>query len=69
MRESNVEKIHSDDESLTLSLTKEEFFTLAGSINEALELVDDWEFSTRVGVERDFAVALRAAMSEIAHGL
>lgn len=33
----------------------------------ALELVDDWEFCARVGVERDFAVALRPAMGDIAH--
>ncbi|MET9634347.1 hypothetical protein ABZX92_43525 [Lentzea sp. NPDC006480] len=64
-----MEMVHSDDEGLTLSLTKEEFFTLIGSINEALELVDDWEFETRVGVARDFAVALRSTMSDLAHGL
>jgi hypothetical protein len=61
--------IRSDDESLTLSLTKQEFLTLAGSVNEALELVDDWEFSTRVGVERDFAVALLSRMGDIVHAL
>ncbi|MCP2199047.1 hypothetical protein LX90_002730 [Lentzea flava] len=61
--------IRSDGEELTLSLTKAEFLTLMGSVNEALELVDDWEFQTRVGYERDFAIALRSTMSDLAHGL
>ncbi len=61
--------VGSEDEGITLSLTKEEFYTLANCVNETLEAVEGWEFSTRVGVERDFAVALGSAMSDIADGL
>lgn len=64
-----MDVLRSEDEGITLSLTKEEFRTLANYVNETLEAVEGWEFSTRVGVERDFAVALRSAMSDIAHGL
>jgi hypothetical protein len=64
-----VDVLRSEDEGITLSLTKEEFYTLANCVNETLEAVQDWEFSTRVGVDRSFAVELRSALGKVARGL
>lgn len=50
-----MDVLRSEDEGITLSLSKEEFLVLASCVNETLEAVEDWEFSTRVGVERSFA--------------
>ncbi|MFJ8962830.1 hypothetical protein ACIRG5_25910 [Lentzea sp. NPDC102401] len=64
-----MDMLRSEDEGITLSLTKEEFYTLANCVNETLEAVQDWEFSTRVGVDRSFAVELRSALGNIARSL
>lgn len=64
-----MDVLRSEDEGITLSLSKEEFLVLASCVNETLEAVEDWEFSTRVGVERSFAVELRSAMSSVAREL
>ena len=36
----------------TVELDAQEFVAFANCLNETLEAVEDWEFSTRVGVER-----------------
>jgi hypothetical protein len=38
---------------------------LAGSVNEAIEAVEDWEFSTRLGVDKANARALRTELGDL----
>lgn len=52
-------------EQVVLSLTRGELILLAGSVNEAIEAVDDWEFSTRLGATKDEARALRSEMRRV----
>ena len=61
--------LRSEDEGITLSLTRGEFHALANCVNETLEAVQDREFSTRVGVDRTFVVELRSALGNIARSL
>jgi hypothetical protein len=66
--EAHVE-LHEDRERVVLSLTRAELLLLAGSVNEAIEAVEDWEFSTRLGADKGEARALggelRRAISEL----
>jgi hypothetical protein len=52
-------------DNLIVSVTRDELRLLASSIGEALEAVEDWEFSTRLGVEPDAARALRAEINDV----
>jgi hypothetical protein len=54
----------SDDE-LVLAVARADLAVLAGVVNEALELVESWEFETRLGVTPDQAKALRARLGEL----
>lgn len=54
-----------DRERVVLSLTREELLLLAGSVNEAIEAVEDWEFSTRLGAQKDDARALRSHLRKV----
>ena len=45
---------------IVLALTREEFRLMAGCVNEAIEAVEEWEFSTRLGAEKDDARRMRA---------
>lgn len=38
-------------EHITVSLRREELAVLASAIRESLELIDEWEYDTRVGVD------------------
>lgn len=62
--EAHVELIE-DRERVLLSLTRDELLLLAGSVNEAIEAVEDWEFSTRLGAEKDEARALRGELRRV----
>lgn len=50
---------------IVLHLTRAELLLLAGSVNEALEAVDDWEFSTRLGADKANARALRTELADL----
>jgi hypothetical protein len=50
---------------IVLHLTRAELLLLAGSVNEAIEAVEDWEFSTRLGAEKDDARALRTQLGDL----
>lgn len=54
-----------DREQVVLSLSRDELLLLAGSINEAIEAVEDWEFPTRLGAEKDQARALRGELRRV----
>lgn len=48
-----------------LRMTKDELVLIANMANEALEAVDDWEFQTRLGSEKDDARSLKGQLREI----
>jgi hypothetical protein len=50
---------------IVLHLTRAELLLLAGSVNEAIEAVEDWEFSTRIGAEKDDARALQTQLGDL----
>ena len=50
---------------VVLRLTRAELLLLAGSVNEAIEAVDDWEFSTRLGADKADARALRTGLGDL----
>jgi len=54
-----------DGERVVLSLSRGDLLLLAGSVNEAIEAVEDWEFPTRLGVEKDEARALRSELHRV----
>lgn len=54
-----------DQERIVLSLSRGEMLLLAGSVNEAIEAVEDWEFSTRLGAAKEDARALRAELGRV----
>jgi hypothetical protein len=50
---------------IVLHVTRAELLLLAGSVNEAIEAVEDWEFSTRLGAEKDDARALQTQLGDL----
>ena len=42
----------------TLELDAQELVAFSNCLNETLEVIEDWEFSTRVGVERRVVEAM-----------
>jgi hypothetical protein len=56
---------HDRSAPIILHLTREELLLLAGSVNEAIEAVEDSEFQTRVGFEKARAVALRSELGDL----
>lgn len=50
---------------IVLHLTRAELLLLAGSVNEAIEAVEDWEFSTRLGTDKANARALRTELGDL----
>lgn len=59
-----MELVGSNDR-IVLSLTHLELILLAGCVNEAIEAVEDWEFSTRLGVDKDAAYTLREELRQV----
>ena len=49
---------HDRSDEIVLSVTRAELLLLAGSVNEAIEAVDDWEFPIRLGASVAEATAL-----------
>lgn len=56
--------VDSDDD-LVVAVTHNELRLLASSIGEALEAVEEWEFSTRLGFDVSAARTLRSEINEI----
>jgi hypothetical protein len=50
---------------VVLTVSREQLLLLAGCVNEAIEAVDDWEFSTRLGTEKGDARRLRAELGSL----
>lgn len=56
-------EVADNQETVHLSLTRQQFALLCGAMNEAIEAVDDWEFSTRLGFEKEFAREMRGELA------
>jgi hypothetical protein len=56
---------HDRSERIVLNLTRAELLLLAGSVNEAIEAVEDWEFSTRLGADKADARALSDELGDL----
>ena len=48
---------------IELSLSRRQLVILAGALNEAIELIDDWEFETQLGTDKDTARNMRSELS------
>jgi hypothetical protein len=56
--EARVE-LKGNSEQIVLAMSRPELLLLAGSVNEAIEAVADWEFSIRLGTDKATALKLR----------
>jgi len=56
---------HDRSDEIVLYVTRAELLLLAGSVNEAIAAVDDWEFSTRLGATLEEARALRQELGNL----
>lgn len=56
---------HDRSAQVVLHLTRAELLLLAGSVNEAIDAVEDWEFPIRVGAEKAAARALRSELGDL----
>jgi hypothetical protein len=56
-----------DDRSdqIVVHLTYAELLLLAGSVNEVIEVVEDWEFSARLGADKANARVLRSELGDL----
>lgn len=59
-----MELRRTDQQRVNLELTDAELSTLRNGLNEALEALEDWEFGTRMGVEREEARRVRDELRE-----
>jgi hypothetical protein len=57
-----------DDDPLVISMTRRELLLLTSCVGEAIEAVEDWEFQTRLGQDKDAARSLRAALVRVTEG-
>ena len=60
-----MDLIQARRDGVVVLLKEREMVILANAINEILEGVERWEFSTRVGVEREEAEELRRKIGDI----
>jgi len=56
---------HDRSDRIVLHLSRAELLLLAGSVNEAIEAVDDWEFSTRLGADKADARRLLTELGDL----
>jgi hypothetical protein len=50
---------------IVLRVTRAELLLLAGSVNEAMEALEDWEFPIRIGAGVEDARVLRSELSAL----
>lgn len=62
-------KVSEAGDHVVLALSRDELLLLAGSVNEALEAVEDWEFETRLGAGKDAARQVRNDLQAVIAGL
>ena len=56
---------HDRSDQIVLHLSRAELLLLAGSVNEAIEAVEDWEFATRLGADKADARALSVELGDL----
>lgn len=56
-----------DGDDVILTISRDQLALLANCMNEAMEAVEDWEFSTRLGVDKSVARALARDLGEALH--
>jgi len=56
---------HDGSDQVVLHLTRGELLLLAGCVNEAIEAVEGWEFSARLGADKARAGVLRSELAEV----
>ncbi|MGD0706200.1 MAG: hypothetical protein ABSA02_40760 [Trebonia sp.] len=56
---------HDQSDEVVLYLARAELLLLAGSVNEAISAIDDWEFSTRLGASVAEARTLRKELGDL----
>jgi hypothetical protein len=62
-----MRQIDSDDGALQIEVTRDELLMINDALNEVCHGIqlEDWEFSTRLGVERSEAQQLLSEVSEV----
>jgi hypothetical protein len=60
-----MEELESTAKDVTVRLKCDDIDLLLSALNEALETVEDWEFSTRTGFERSEFRALQDALQAV----
>jgi hypothetical protein len=50
---------------IVVHLTHAELLLLAGSVNEVIEVIEDWEFSARLGADKANARVLRSELGDL----
>jgi hypothetical protein len=63
MRGELVEDDRSDQ--VVIHLARAELLLLAGCVNEVIEVVEDWEFSARLGADKANARVLRSELGDL----
>ena len=60
-------ELSQDDRSdqVVIHLARAELLLLAGCVNEVIEVVEDWEFSARLGADKAKARALRSELGDL----
>lgn len=56
---------HDGSDQIVLQLTRGELLLLAGCVNEAIEAIDGWEFSARLGADKAQAGVLRSELADL----
>lgn len=56
---------HDRSGQIVLYVTRAELLLLAGSVNEAVEAVDDWEFPARLGADKEAARAMCSEFGDL----
>lgn len=54
-----------DEERVVVSMTRQELLLIAGAVNETIDAVEDWEFSSRLGTSKDDARGIRSELRRI----
>jgi hypothetical protein len=62
-----MRQINNDDGSLQIEVTRDELLMMNNALNEVCNGVhiDDWEFATRLGVERSEAQQLLSELNDV----
>jgi hypothetical protein len=60
-----MQVVQQDSKQVVLAFAPEELATICNALNEALDAIEEWEFSARMGATRQEAEALLAALARL----